>query len=42
MNDSRILSYLQRLGYSLEAALNVIQSPNRKYVEEQWESVFIA
>lgn len=35
MNDNRILSYLQKLGYSLEGAMAVIKSPNRKYVEQQ-------
>ena len=35
MSDSRIVAYLQKLGYSLDGAMAVIQSPNRKYVEEQ-------
>ena len=35
MNDSRILSYLQKLGYSFDGAKAVINSPNRKYVEKQ-------
>lgn len=35
MSDSRILSYLEKLGYSFDNAMKVINSANRKYVEEQ-------
>ena len=35
MSDSRILSYLEKLGYSYDNAMKVINSANRKYVEEQ-------
>lgn len=35
MSDSRIFSYLEKLGYSFDNAMKVINSANRKYVEEQ-------
>ena len=35
MSDSRIITYLEKLGYSVEDANKVVNSPNRKYVEQQ-------
>ena len=39
MSDSRIVSYLQKLGYKLEDAMKVLNSPKRKYVEQQLMSM---